>query len=163
MLPPKVTGPMETGGKNPEPTPVVVPAPMGTVTSSGGGCALDIDAETIHAGAGRLTVVNETNRPVSFDLFRMTSGSVLTFGRLEAFVASEKRYLPNGPGGEILSPPTGAILLAQREVRSGASGSITDNFTTGAFAVVCAYPHAGIDIFRNANSPFALVGPIVVT
>lgn len=153
---PAETAPAETAdrGENPEPPPLAERAQLGTVTSSGGGCALEIDAETIRAGAGRLTVVNETDRSVVFELFRLASEA--TFGSLEAgdLVASF------GP-----SNPTSNFFLVEREVRPGASGTITDNFTTGdAFAVVCLnrHPHDGPLGLGTQYAPFAVVGPIVV-
>ena len=151
-----VTGPAVTGGENPEP-PLVEPAPIGTVTSSGGGCALEIDAEPIPAGAGRLTVVNETDRPVSFDLFRFDP-EILTFGQFEEFIATSELY-----GRLRFDPPPGAFVLTEREVGPGASGTIVDNFTGGdVYAVVCAHPLHDIDIFTGAKKPIAVVGPIVV-
>jgi hypothetical protein len=157
---PAGTGPAETadGGENLQLPPLAEPAQLGTVTSSGGGCALEIDAETIRAGAGRLTVVNETDHPVAFELFRL--GSVHSFAQLGEDVASGKLYVPFGP---FSTPPTGSFFLVEREVQPGASGTITDHFTTGdAFAVVCAHPHGGSDVLGDAKQPFDLVGPIVV-
>ena len=40
-----------------------------------------------------------------------------------------------------------------------ASGTITDNFTTGAFAVACLDQHQLLET-DNDYAPFALVGPI---
>ena len=155
-----VTGPAVTGAENPEPPPLVEPVQLGTVTSSGGGCTLEIDAETIRAGAGRLTVVNETDRPVSFDLFRLTSLSV---AGIEAYIASGQVYAwPPGQFSRFHPRRTGAFLLVQREVGPGASGTITDNFTTGALAVVCAHRHDGVGLIGDVYRPFAFVGPIVV-
>jgi hypothetical protein len=159
---PAVTGPAETadGGEDPEPPPLAKPAQLGTVTASGGGCALEIDVKTIRAGAGRLTVVNEKERSVAFDLFRLASEGSRSFERLEAFVASGKVSTLIGP---FSNPPTGSFFLVERQVRPGASGAITQYFTTGdAFAVVCANPNKGSDFMGEENGPFALVGPIVV-
>jgi hypothetical protein len=36
--------------------------PVGAVTRSGAGCALEIDAEPVPAGPGRITLLNETDR-----------------------------------------------------------------------------------------------------
>ncbi len=151
------TGPAVTEGENPEPLPVVEPVQIGTVTRSGGGCALEIDAEPIPSGAGRLTVANDTNRVTSFDLFYLDT-DVLTFSGFEEFVSTGELY-----GGVRFDPPPGAFVLTEREVGPGASGTILDNFTSGdVYAVVCAHPLHGIDIFRDARKPIALVGPIVV-
>lgn len=146
---PTESGPAEIGVENPEPVQI------GTVTQSGDACAFQPDAESIPAGPGRLTLVNETNRWVSFELSRFDP-EVLTFARFEAIVAK----------GESSEPP-GAFVLVQREVGPAASGTITDNFTTttDAFAVVClnhrrpaAEPLIVGSPYRYA--PFDLVGPI---
>jgi hypothetical protein len=62
--------------------------------------------------------------------------------------------------------PDEALVLAQRDVGPGASGTITDNFTAGdAFAVVCdgdtqLFPHSGGPF--PCAPPLALVARIVV-
>ena len=53
-------------------------------------------------------------------------------------------------------------MQVKREVGPGASGTITDNFTTGAFAVVCLDQHQLLETEYD-YLPFAVVGPIVVT
>lgn len=129
------TVPADRGG-NPQLTPVVEPTQLGTVTSSGGGCTLEIEAETIRAGAGSLTVVNETNRPVSFQLVRLDE-DVFTFEEFD-------------------------VALTEREVGPGASGTIVDNFSSGdTYEVVCAHRH-GTNLFGPAWKAFASVGPIAV-
>jgi hypothetical protein len=154
-VPGGATGPAETGAENPEPPPLVEPVPIGTVTRSGAGCALEIDAEPIPSGAGRISVVNETNKRVSFELVLLRSGS--TFAQFEAFVA-EAKFL----GGYLKPNPPGAYLLGvPRDVGPSAAGTITYNFTTGALAVVCLDYHPQPDIAPDYK-PFAVVGPIVV-
>jgi hypothetical protein len=157
---PAVTGPAETGGENPEPPPVVVPAPIplvapppgGIVTRSG--CALRIDTEPIRAGRDELTVLNDTNRVTSFDLFYLDT-DVLTFSAFEEFISTGGLY-----GGVRFDPPAGASVLTTREVGPGSSATIVDNFASGeTYAVVCAH---SVDSFREAKRPFALVGPIIV-
>ena len=153
---PTGTGPAETGplliqpgvakGENPEPVQI------GTVTRSGAGCALEFDAEPIPSGCGQISVVNETNRRVSFNLYRLRSRS--HYAQFETFVA-EAEFL----GGPLGQDPPGVFLLVQRDVGPGASGTFTDNFTTGdAFAVVCLDYHPGLDIAPD-YAPFAVVGP----
>jgi hypothetical protein len=154
------TGPAENAdrGESPDPPRLVEPAQIGTVTRSGAGCALEIAAKPIPSGAGRLSVVNETNLRVSFELYRLRSRS--SFAGFEAFAAENKFF--GVTVGRFAQDPPGASLLVQREVGPTASGTITDNFTTGdAFAVVCLDPQAGIDFFPDYK-PFAVVGPIVV-
>jgi hypothetical protein len=158
-----VTGPAET-----VPRPLVEPVPIGTVTRSGAGCALEIVAEPMPAGAGRLSLVNETNRWVSFELLRLDSEA--SFGQFEAFV--EAFHSERHSWDEGTTP--GALVSAgwfEREVGPGASGTITDNFTTGeAFAVVCLNQHQYDGPFGpfttppeyRQYAPFAVVGPIVV-
>ena len=152
---PAETGPTETGGENREPPPVVVPMPVGTLTRSGAGCALEIIGEPIPAGVGRLSVVNETNRRVSFELVRLDP-EVLTFAQFEAIVRTDNYWHPRSETG------WGWTSLIQREVGPTSSGTITDNFTTGdAFAVVCLNYHPHPDIVPDYKA-FAVVGPIVV-
>jgi len=129
---PAETGPAETGpaetadrGENPEPPPLVEPVPIGTVTRSGAGCALEIAAEPIPAGPARLTVVNETNRWVSFELFRLDSRS--SFAQFEAFVEafplgtrtrSGRRTCAKGPPWEqpfVVAGSNGSSRRAPRE------------------------------------------------
>jgi hypothetical protein len=156
-----VTGPAET-----PPPPLVEPVPIGTVTRSGAGCELEIAAEPIPVGPGRLTVVNGTNRWVSFELWRLRSPS--SFAQLEAFVEAYDAdgFWPivPGPGGERAAP--GLLLRRgwfEREVGPGASGTITDNFATGdAFAVVCLNERHDAPFGFPDFAPFAVVGPIVV-
>jgi hypothetical protein len=156
-----VTGPAET-----PPPPLVEPVPIGTVTRSGAGCELEIAAEPIPVGPGRLTVVNGTNRWVSFELWRLRSPS--SFAQLEAFVEAYDAdgFWPivPGPGGERAAP--GLLLRRgwfEREVGPGASGTITDNFATGdAFAVVCLNEWHDAPFGFPDFAPFAVVGPIVV-
>ena len=52
---PAVTGPAEAvdRGENPEPPPLVEPVPIGTVTQSGAGCALEMVADPVPSGAGQ--------------------------------------------------------------------------------------------------------------
>jgi hypothetical protein len=157
-VPGSETGPTETGGENPEPPPVVEPVPIGTVTRSGGGCELEIVAEPIPSGAGRIRVVNKTHQRVSFELVLLRSGS--TFGQFEAFVAEAKAgfWGSNAP-----KEPRGAFYLAIRDVGPSAAGTITDNFSTGAFAVVCLDHDPFNGFFVPDYKPFAVVGPIVVS
>jgi hypothetical protein len=152
------TVPADRGDGSSHPASLVEPVQIGTVTSSGDGCALEIEAETIRAGAGRLTVVNETDQPVTFDLFRLGSQS---FARLEEAVANGWVYNVIEPGGGGFA--TEHRLLREQEVRPGASSTLTDNFTTGDdFAVVCAHRHGTGGLFGPGRRAFALVGPIVV-
>jgi hypothetical protein len=159
-----VTGPAETA-----PPPLVEPVPIGTVTGSGAGCELEIAAEPIPVGPGRLTVVNGTNRWVSFELWRLRSRS--SFAQLEAFVEAYDAdgFWPivPGPGGVSFEKRAAPGLLLrrgwfEREVGPGASATITDNFATGdAFAVVCL-DRSSRELFGQPYTPFAVVGPIVV-
>ena len=118
------TGPPETGAENREPLPVVEPVQIGTVTQSGAGCALELDAGPIPSGAGRISVVNETNRRVSFVLVPLT---------LEQFFRAVRRGVHRGgrvradprakPAGSL---PAGSTGWTER------LGDDHDNFTTGA-------------------------------
>jgi hypothetical protein len=157
VTPGDITGPAETGPTETVLPPLVEPALIGTVTRSGAGCALEIVAEPIPSGAGRLSIVNDTNQVTSFDLFYLDA-DWLTFSRFEEWVSTGKLY-----GGGTPVPWPGAFVLTEREVGPGASGTIVDNFTSGdVYAVVCAHPLHGIDIYRDARKPIALAGPIVV-
>ena len=51
---PAVTGPAEAvdRGENPELPPLVEPVPIGTVTQSGAGCALEMVADPVPSGCG---------------------------------------------------------------------------------------------------------------
>jgi hypothetical protein len=120
-------------------------------------------------GPGRLTVVNGTNRWVSFELWRLRSRS--SFAQLEAFVEAYDAdgFWPivPGPGGVSFEERAAPGLLLrrgwfEREVGPGASGTITDNFATGdAFAVVCL-DRSNPEPLGQPYTPFAVVGPIVV-
>ena len=133
------------------------PALIGTVTLSRAGCALELVAEPITSGVRRLTVVNDTNRVTSFDLFYLDT-TLLTFSEFEEFVSTAELY-----GNAKFDPPPGAVPMIDREVGPGASGAIVDNFTSGdTYAVVCAHPLRGIDIFKDTKRPLALVGPIIL-
>jgi len=164
---PVETGPAETGptenadrGENPEPSPLVEPVQIGTVTRSGARCALEIDAEPIPSGPSRLTLVNETKWDASFDLLRFDS--VATFRRLQASAKTAERasaletsWTYSGLWG---GPPSGAAVLKQTAVEPGASGTLIDRFATGgAYGVACVYL-----VGDGGHHPFALVGPIVV-
>jgi hypothetical protein len=138
---------------------VTEPVQIGTVTRSEAGCALEVVAEPIRAGAGRLSLVNEMKRWVSFELLRFDP-EVLTFAQLEAMVATGKYR-----GGTFTFAPAGVFYYARQGVGPGASGIITDNFTTGdPFAVVCLDRRSFDPGFAVSQAPenFALVGPIVV-
>jgi hypothetical protein len=136
-----------------------VSALIGTVTQSRFGCALEIVAEPIPSVSGWLSVVNGTNRWVSFELYRLDSEA--SFAQFEAFV--EAFHVPS----DVWPPETipGALVRHgwfEREVGPGDSGTITHNFATGdAFAVVCLDPH-DYDGPHRYYAPFAVVGPIVV-
>lgn len=159
------TGPAVTGpagavdrGENPEPPPLVEPVPIGTVTQSRAGCALEIVADPVPSGAGRLSLVNEMKRWVSFELLRFDP-DVLTFAQFGAMVANGE-YRGSGP---FVTAPPGVFVLAQGEVGPGASGIITDNLATGdAFAVLCLDQRHSPTPGDPSPGTFALVGPIVV-
>ncbi|MCI0634099.1 MAG: hypothetical protein L0206_09325 [Actinobacteria bacterium] len=158
---PAETGPAETGVENPESPPLAEPVRIGTVTRSDAGCTLELDAEPIPAGAGRLRLVNEMKRWVSFELLRFDP-EVLTFAQLEAMVATGKYR-----SGTFTGAPAGVFELDRGEVGPpGASGVITDNFTTGgSFAVVCLdrlHFDPGFAETKGHPENFVLVGPIVV-
>jgi hypothetical protein len=78
------------------------------------------------------------------------------YEQFEAFVA-DAEFL-DGPLGQ---DPPGVFLLVQRDVGPSAPATITENFTTGAFALVCLDYHPNLDILPD-YAPFAVVGPIVV-
>ena len=141
------TGPAETGPAQ--------PTAIGTVTQLGAGCALQSLTDPVYPGAGSLSLVNETNRWVSFELYRFDP-EVLTFAEFEAIVAEGEYW---GPHPQV---PPGTFVQVKREVGPGASGTITDNFTTGAFAVVCLDQHQLLETEYD-YLPFAVVGPIVVS
>jgi hypothetical protein len=153
-----VTGPAETA-----PQPLVEPVPIGTVTRSRAGCELEITAESIPSGPGRLSLVNDTNRWVMFELYRLDSrGSFAQFEALvEAVLAGHYDWPPVVGEGT----PEAAVFRRgwfERELAPGASGTITDNVATGdAFAVVCLDRDAKHPLGRP-YWPFAVVGPIVV-
>ena len=146
------TGPAETGPVETRPAQPIV---IGTVTQSGAGCALRSVTDPIAPGAGRLSLVNETNGWVSFELYRFDP-EVLTFAQFEAIVAEGEYW---GPHPQV---PPGTFVQVKREVGPDASGTIIDNLTTGAFAVVCLDQHHLLETDYD-YLPFALVGPIVVT
>jgi hypothetical protein len=151
------------------------PVPIGTVTQSGAGCTLEIVADPIPQGF-TLNLLNETNRPVSFELFRLRSRS--SFAQLEAFVeafdAGHEIWTPSlneritpGPVAQAWRNSEGAFLRRgwfERALGPGASGTITNNFTTGdAIAVVCLDEHTSPPgVPGLIYAPFAVVGPIRV-
>ena len=117
---PTGTGPAETGpllnkpgvakGENPEPVQI------GTVTRSGAGCALESTlsrSPRVRAGS----VVNETNRRVSFNLYRLRSRS--HYAQFETFVA-EAEFL----GGPLGQDPPGVFLLVSTGCRTGRLGDV---------------------------------------
>jgi hypothetical protein len=155
--------------------PAGEPVPIGTVTQSGAGCALEIDTDPIPPGF-TLSLVNETNRPVSFELFRLRSRS--SFAQLQAFVeafdaghetwppALHGRITP-GPVAQAWRITGGAFLRRswfERTLGPGGSGTSTNNFTSGdAIAVVCLDEHSTPGVVQGLiYAPFAVVGPIVV-
>jgi hypothetical protein len=165
-----VTGPAVTGPTETVPPPLVEPVQIGTVTRSGAGCELEITAEPILSGPGRLSLVNDANRWVRFELYRLDSRS--SFARFEAFVEAFIEAFPARNRNDDWPPvvgegtPEAAVFRRgwfERELAPGASGTITDNVATGdAFAVVCLDRNEGPGFFWNPYWPFAVVGPIVV-
>lgn len=139
---------------SPPPATLVEPTQLGTLTRSEGGCTLDVGGDPDIAHIVGLTVVNETDRPASFDLVKFES-SGLTYEEFEAQVQRER--LRAEAGKPLLGSPAGAEVVLQQKVGPGGSETIAEGIPAGRYAIVCLHPFdEGVGM-----RPFASVGPVV--
>jgi hypothetical protein len=135
-----------------QPTPPSFEAQIGIVTQSETGCVTDSAIGEGHLDG--LTVVNETDRRVSFDLAKFVSTD-LSYAELEAYVDRERRR--GEAGRSSLGLPKGVEVTVRAEVQPGASSAIAEQIPPGRYAILCLRAFDQVSSMR----PFALAGPVV--
>lgn len=157
----------EMSASGPSPSLTASPTPVGsagatafwigTIDQDAGGCGYSPAGGRVEPGRLELTVLNNTDGPGAFDLFRIGPGGTLE--GLNAAVYDERRLAEAGePFG---GPPSWARLVSgSGSLDANEGGTIAFDAEPGMYAAVCLSAYADTpDPFR----PAFLAGPITVS
>jgi hypothetical protein len=148
---------LPTGG-NPTTAPSAVPdaGPVGTVTSDGTTCSIELTgADPIEPGFAVFEVVNDTDERAMFDSWALADG--FGFDAFERAVADDVAFAERGEVGGAWPGEDKVTYLRSDVVRPHQSATIAVPFSTGTNAITCLKPFEGLG-FR----PYGIAGPIVV-
>jgi hypothetical protein len=156
MIPADGTG---TPATQPSP-PASEAAPVGTVTTDGSTCSMEISADRIEPGVLQFEFVNNTDHRVMFDSWQILEG--YTFPEFEAAVERFGRLAEAGkphPPGSFPDQETEVRYLGSDVIPANSSEIVVTTMSSGPHAIAC------LQRFEGANrdfQPFGIAGPIVV-
>lgn len=135
--------------------PSVAPGtePVGTVTSDGTTCSIDITTDRIETGFVPFEVVNDTDARAMFDSWRLADG--YSFRAFERAVARDVRLAENGEGA--WPGHDKVTYLRSNVIPAHSSDTIVVPMSTGRHAITCLKPFDG-----QGLRPYGIAGPITV-
>jgi hypothetical protein len=133
----------------------VVPGaePVGTVTSDGTTCSIDITTDRIEPGFVLFEVVNDTDARAMFDSWLLSDG--YGFRAFETAVARDVQLAENGGGAW---PGDDEVTYLRSDViPAHGSDTIAVPMSAGRHAITCLKPFEG-----QGLRPYGIAGPITV-
>ena len=151
------SGEQVPGGQPSSPTTTPGAQPVGTVTSDGSTCSMEMTAERIEGGFVAFEVVNDTDQPAMFDSWRLSEG--YTFRAFETAVERDAQFAEDGQWQRGAFPDIGreVILLSSDVIPAHSSDIIVPSMSAGTHAIVCLKRYEGHG-FRD----FGIAGPVIV-
>lgn len=136
-------------------SPPVIPgtAPVGTVTSDGTTCSIDITTDRIEPGFVLFEVVNDTDSRAMFDSWLLSEG--YSFDAFERAVERDVQLAATGGGSW---PGDDEVTYLRSDVvPAHSSETIAVPMSAGTHAITCLKPFEG-----QGLRPFGIAGPITV-
>ena len=130
---------------------------IGTLTLTDDGCAIDVMPAAVPAGNVTLTVVNETDAPLGFDVPRFVP-DVITYEELVASVEESRAAGEAGEAVDNVAPEGVAAGLLTENVGPNRTRTFTGNLFAGDYAYVCFKNFPGVGL-----RPYAVDGPFTIT
>jgi len=131
-------------------------APVGTVTSDGSTCSMEITADRIEPGIVLFEVVNATDQRAMFDSWQLLDGYTV-----RAFAATIERDRRRAEPWIFPDQKREVSYLGSEVIPANSSGSIVTTMSPGPHAIVCMQPYED-PLPAFPLRPFGVVGPIVV-
>lgn len=148
--------PKDVGTQPPRSTPIV-PArePVGTVTSDGSTCSIEMTAQRIEPGLVPFEAVNDTDERAMFDSWVLSDG--FTFAAFDRAVRRDVRFAEEGMERGAWPSEDEVTYLRSDVIPAHSSEIIAVPMSAGRHAITCLKPYEGLGI-----RPFGIAGPITV-
>jgi hypothetical protein len=148
--------PKDVGTQPPRSTPIV-PArdPVGTVTSNGSTCSIEMTAQRIEPGFVPFEAVNDTDERAMFDSWVLSEG--YTFAAFDRAVRRDVRFAEEGKARGAWPSEDEVTYLRSDVIPAHSSEIIAVPMSTGRHAITCLKPYEGL-----GSRPFGIAGPITV-
>lgn len=147
--------PKEPGAQPSSPTAAPDREPVGTVTSDGSTCSLEMTGQRIEAGIVLIEVVNGTDDLAMFDAWVLSEG--FTFAAFEQAVRRDVRFAEEGEARGAWPSEEEVTHLRSDVIQAHSSESVAVPMSEGRHAITCLKPYEGLG-FR----PYGIAGPITV-
>ena len=148
--------PRDVGTQPSRPTPIV-PArePVGTVTSDGSTCSIEMTAQRIEPGVVTFEAVNDTDERAMFDSWLLSEG--YTFAAFDRAVRRDAQFAEEGKARGAWPSEDKVTYLRSDVIPAHGSEIIAVPMSAGTHAITCLKPYEGLGI-----RPFGIAGPITV-
>jgi hypothetical protein len=147
----------DVGTQPPRSTPIV-PArePVGTVTSAGSTCSIDMTAQRIEPGFVPFEAVNDTDERAMFDSWELSEG--YTFAAFDRAVRRDVQFAEQGQADQGAWPGDDEVTYLRSDViPAHSSETIAVPMSSGIHAITCLKPYEG-----QGLRPYGIAGPITV-
>ena len=148
--------PRDVGTQPPRSTPNG-PArdPVGTVTSDGSTCSIEMTAQRIEPGMVLFEAVNDTDERAMFDSWVLSEG--YTFAAFDRAVRRDVRFAEEGKARGAWPSEDEVTYLRSDVIPANSAEIIAVPMSAGRHAITCLKPYEGLGI-----RPFGIAGPITV-
>lgn len=138
-------------------SPTIAPAaqPVGTVTSNGSTCSIEMTGQRIETGYVLFDAVNDTDEQAMFDSWVLSEG--YTFAAFERAVRRDVRFAEEGKAQGAWPSEDKVTNLRSDVIPAHSSETIVVPMSAGRFAITCLKPFEGLGL-----RPFGVAGPITV-
>ena len=144
-------------GTQPSRSTPTVPArePIGTVTSDGSTCSIEMTAQRIEPGFVAFEADNDTDERAMFDSWVLSEG--YTFAAFERAVRRDVQFAEDGKARGAWPSEDEVTYLRSDVIPAHSSEIIAVPMSAGRYAITCLKPYEGLGL-----RPYGIAGPIDV-
>jgi hypothetical protein len=132
---------------------------VGTVTTDGSTCSMEITADRIEPGVVLFEAINTTDQRVMFDSWQLLEG--YTFRAFETYIERSRRSAENGQLELGFPEASQVTYLTSDVIPPNSSGTFVATMSSGRHAITCLQPYE-VNPGRSRMLPFGIVGPFDV-
>jgi hypothetical protein len=148
--------PTDVGTQPSSPSPILgTGQPVGTVTSDGTTCSIEMTGQRIEAGFVVFEAVNDTDEQAMFDSWVLSEG--FTFQSFERAVHRDASLAEEGKAQGAWPGDDEVTYLRSDVVPAHSSDTIAVPMAAGRHAITCLKPYDGLGL-----RPYGIAGPITV-